>query len=116
MIKKIIIVIVIFYVLSHLYNNFFTPGMITGTYKNTNFAQSPIAPNRPDRLVLHKNNTYSSEYSGKGIYKISYSIRGTKITLSNFIGMPYETSIERIWYGKPKIIIFSDLGHYYNKE
>lgn len=113
--KKLMLVIFILMILSHIYNNFFTNSMLIGIYKNKNFARSPIEPNIPDKIFILENNKFSSEYFGKGTYKISYSIRGTEITLNNFNGTPYETSIQRIWYGRPKIIIFSDLGHYYEK-
>lgn len=114
--KNFTLGIFIFMILSHVYNNFFTMGMLIGTYKNKNFINSPTGPNNPDKLYIQENNKFSSESWGRGTYKISYSIRGTTIELKDFNGGPYSTSIERIWYGKPKIIIFSDLGHYYQKE
>lgn len=138
--KKILIAVgalVLFYLLSHLYNHFFTSGMITGTYVNCNYESSPVAPNQPDTIQLFENGQLVSSSYGKGAYDVSYSMKGTSIHLTfkprkldvpplpvkevpeNLTyGQPIEpvyTYITRIWYGKPKIILFEDLGHYYKK-
>ncbi|TDD95997.1 hypothetical protein [Flavobacterium cellulosilyticum] len=58
--KKIIIGVVLFLVVSFIYNHFFLKCMITGVYVNTNYNKNhPIAevPDRADTLVLFDNNT-----------------------------------------------------------
>ena len=111
--KKIGIIISFLLILSYIYNNFFTQQMLIGTYQNRNFINSPVGPRIPDKLVLHENSKFSSNYWGNGIYKISHSLMGTNIYLD--CDNSFHTTIKRTWYGKTKIIVFSDLETYYEK-
>lgn len=101
--------------LLYLYNNFFTTYNITGVYINRNFEESPIMPNFHDKLILKSDGTCYSSYFGNGKYFIEYNLKGTEITIksdNDYI----KTYITRNWYTSPKIIIFRDLNHYYEKK
>jgi hypothetical protein len=95
--------------------------MISGVYVNTNYDKDyPIAevPDQADTLVLFDNNTYKSEYYGKGKYKLDYSFGGTRISINpnDRSAMPFQTSINRIYsFGNIKIDLFQDLELYYEK-
>jgi hypothetical protein len=122
--KKYLIIILAAFafasIISHLYNNFFFESMIIGKYANKNFKYRAIAevPHIPDTLYLDLNNKYISKYWGKGTWSITHSIEGTYIRLESYekeFGPSISTYFSRIWYGKPKIIMFMDLNHYYEK-
>lgn len=115
--KKGLIALFIVVLFTFLYNNFFTKGMLIGVYANKNFKHSPIGPNIPDTIVLYENNRFVQSYMGNGSYKISFSIKGTKILLDydDVTATDFYINISRIWFGKPKIIFFKDTGHCYEK-
>ena len=122
--RKLIVVIVITattFVICYAYNNFFTKGMLTGSYINQNYHYSPNKveiPYSPDTLSLFKNNQFVSNYWGKGSYNIRYTVRGTEIELIynyRFGKAGYRTSIKRLDFGTPKIILDIDRNHYYEK-
>src|SRR4051812_21182670 len=99
--------------ISYSYNNFFSHSTIVGKYVNRNYQNNIIAevPNTADTLVLFNNNRFESKFFGKGNYKISYSFEGTHIILKykdEFGKAGFETSISRINWGRPKIILDSD--------
>lgn len=117
--KKIIIIIgVSLLFLIYVYNNFFTTGMLVGTYANMNYKNSTENPSVPDTLILLPNNTFSSKYFGTGKYSLNYSMSGSKINLIfddviNQINI--HSNITRINLNHPKITLCSDLNHYYEK-
>lgn len=116
--KKAGLILVLFCLISYLYNNFFTSQMMTGTYVNRNYENDFINenPHIADTLVLFENNRFVSRYWGKGVYKTSYTFRGTKISLNGNDGNGLTTYINRIMFlGNPKIILYEDLNQYYEK-
>ncbi len=117
--KKIIIIIIASLLfLTYLYNNFFTTRMLIGTYVNMNYKNSIEDPNIPDTLILLQNNTFSSQYFGTGKYSLSYSISGSKLNLifdDVIHQINIHPNIKRINFNHTKIILCSDLNHYYEK-
>jgi hypothetical protein len=119
--KKYISLAVVLLILFHIYNNFFTKSMLIGLYENKNYKYTPFLPDIPydaDTLILLENNKFISSYFGKGNYKLLYSIKGTEIDLSynyEFGTAGLNTSIRRLGFGKPKIILFELENHYYEK-
>jgi len=113
------IILIIVFIFSYLYNNFFIRKSLVGKYANTNFNYPPViaeVPYEPDTLILYTNNTFESAFLGNGTYKISYYINGTKIDLTqDRSGTSFNTSISRLYFGKTKIILVKDLNHYYEK-
>jgi len=111
--KLIVISVIVAFILliAHGYNNFFTKGMLIGIYINQNYSYSSNLveiPLVPDTLSLFKNNQFVSNYWGKGTYKIFYTVRGTNIELFykyQFGKAGYKTSIERLNFGRPKVIL-----------
>ena len=122
--KWIVISVIIFFILLtiHCYNNFFTKGMLIGNYINRNYNYSlnlVEIPHVPDTLSLFENNQFVSNYWGKGSYKIFYTVSGTEIELIynyRFGKAGYRTSIKRLNFGTPKIILDTDRDHYYEKS
>ena len=90
--------------------------MLTGIYINVNYENSPAAEasRNLDTLYIYADNTFYSRYYGKGRYNLSYSLGGTEIDL-NFQNSGLNTSVSRVFFGKPKIGIFWDISHYYVK-
>ncbi|MCL9806841.1 hypothetical protein NAT51_15000 [Flavobacterium amniphilum] len=132
--KNTIPLIISFLLITYLYNNFFTNGMLTGRYANKNYKYEFIGniANKPDTLIIRENNEFESPYYGKGKYDISYSLKGTEIHMTHGEGYTtttingevitlsnedsFVTYINRIWFfGSPKIILFEDLGQCYEK-
>lgn len=116
--KKIGLILVLFCLISYLYNNFFSSQMMTGTYVNRNYENDFINenPHISDTLVLFENNRFASRYWGKGVYKTSCTFRGTKISLKGNDGNGLTSYVNRIMYfGNPKIILYEDLNQYYEK-
>lgn len=114
----IIIVSIVMLICSlHFYNNSFTDSMLEGTYVNRNYQYEGILPDIPyeeDTLVLLPNNRLYSSYWGQGTYSIIHSIIGTQIDFTSGGGARI-TSISRLNYGNPKIILFEVKNHYYEK-
>ncbi|MDB4920879.1 hypothetical protein [Mucilaginibacter sp.] len=122
--RKLILVskiTVVTFVICCAYNNFFTKGMLTGIYINQNYHYTPNRveiPYAPDTLTLLKNNQFFSNYWGIGSYEIFYTLGGTEIELTynyRYGKAGYRTSIKRINFGMPKIILDIDRDHYYEK-
>jgi hypothetical protein len=132
--KKSILLIASIFIAIYAYNNFFTNNTLIGTYVNRNYENDFIGgnPHIVDTLILKKDNQFESPYYGKGTYKLSYGLGGTRIELhygdgyssANINGekviVPneesFETSIDRIWFiGNPQISLFEDLNQYYEK-
>ncbi len=119
--SSILILVVLILVSSYTYNNFFSKGMIEGEYENCNYNYEPFIaeiPYSPDMLTLMENNQFFSPHWGQGSYDINYSITGTEIKLSYkyaFGTAGYRMNISRGWFGKPKIMLVSDMNHYYEK-
>jgi|GEM_PF-2243261 len=117
----IIAAIVVIGFINYCYNNFFSNTTIVGKYVNQNYnnkyALAEI-PNVADTLELFENNHFESDYWGKGTFTISYSLQGTTIELiykDEFGKGGFETTISRVNWGAPKIILSSDQDRYYEK-
>lgn len=115
---KILIVLIVLIFSSYLYNNFFTIGMISGTYVSNNTQPILEGPYDSYTLVLFDDNKFISETWGEGTYQLNYSIRGTQIDLNanDASGMGgFNSHLERSFYGKPRIVLFRDLNFYFEK-
>ncbi len=116
---KVILVFLIILFINYFYCNFFTSNMLVGDYYNINYENSPAVETskNSDILSLKGNNTFYSNYYGEGSYKINYSILGTTIKLYYNSGSAViKKTVKRNWFGKPKIIMFEDINHYYKKK
>jgi len=107
--------------ISYCYNNFFSKTTIVGKYINQNYnykyAFAEI-PNVSDTLKLFENNHFVSSYWGKGTFTISYGLQGTTIELIykyEFGKGGFETTISRLNWGEPKIILNRDQNQFYKK-
>ncbi|MGZ3767277.1 MAG: hypothetical protein ACXVA2_21620 [Mucilaginibacter sp.] len=115
------IILAAIFLLSYSYNNFFSKGMLVGQYVNRNYNYQPNLPEVPnvaDTLTLLKNGQFESQYWGKGSYTISHTIAGTEIELIydyEFGKAGYDTTVKRLDFGNPKIILDRDHDHYYEK-
>lgn len=96
-----------------IFNRFHLESSLIGTYHNVNFENSPIFPNTTDTLTIFGNNEFYSNNLGHGSYEISYGMSGTEIYFSGRNGIA--CFVSRTWTGAIKIVVFSDLNHYYSK-
>lgn len=98
-----------------------TKNTAIGVYTNKNYKDKNCcveAPHIADTLILNPDGTFSSEYYGHGRYDIDYGILKTEINLNYQYEMGnanYATYFSNRIYEKPKIILNSDLNHYYEK-
>jgi hypothetical protein len=98
-----------------------TKSSIVGTYANTNYNNEPCcleAPHKPDTLTLKSDGTYSSEFYGKGNYKVRFQFLTTDIewTYTDKAGKSfYSAHFSNKIYEKRRIILNYDLNHYYEK-
>lgn len=117
--KPIILIVIAICILSYVYNNFFTKSMLLGRYVNTNYEYGPFladVPYNEDNLMLYADNHFTSNFYGSGTYKLAYSIRGTEIILIYHAGSAsYRLPIHRNYFYKIKLVIHSDMNHYYGK-
>ncbi|HYF04474.1 MAG TPA: hypothetical protein VEC36_13915 [Patescibacteria group bacterium] len=115
-----------------MYSNMFTTGMLIGTYVNRNYNYDGNLVEIPyvsDTLILLPNNQFISSYwgVGKGKYRIinkllethlelSYQYEGYQENYQSKLGNAlFATSISRLGFGTPKIILKEEENHYYEK-
>ncbi len=119
--KTIKIGLVFVLMVYYLYHNFFTNSILAGTYVNENYkCKSALVeiPHELDTLIILDNNKFTNSIWGNGVYKLSYSISGTKIQFIydyEFGKAGFKTSINRSLFGHPKISLDEDLNYYYKK-
>ncbi|MGK0447144.1 MAG: hypothetical protein ACJA2M_000916 [Polaribacter sp.] len=98
-----------------------TKNSIVGIYANTNYVNEPCcleSPHKADSLILKPEETFYSEFYGKGTYKVNYGILNSEIELHYEYEMGkarYYTYFSNKIFEKPKIILNYDLNHYYDK-
>lgn len=116
-----LVIIVLTLLVSGLYNNFFTRGMLVGVYVNRNYQYKPFLTEIPyvsDTLQIFEDGKFFSPYWGVGQYELSSTLVGTKIRLRynyEFGKASFNASVERKLFGNPKIILSKEQNHYYEK-
>jgi hypothetical protein len=98
-----------------------TKNSVVGVYTNKNYGNKSCcveSPHKADTLILKSNGTFSSEFYGDGTYTVNYGILNSEIELHYEYEMGkagYYTYFSNKFFEKPKIILNSDLNHYYEK-
>ncbi|MFD2543758.1 hypothetical protein ACFSSB_15635 [Lacinutrix gracilariae] len=92
---------------------------VIGIYVSTE-TESFLAeiPHKSDTLILKSDGTFASGFYGIGNYNVNYGILTTEIewTYEYEMGQAgYRTYFNNKVFEKPKIILSSDLNHYYEK-
>jgi hypothetical protein len=92
---------------------------VIGIYVSTE-TQPSLAdlPHKSDTLILKSDGTFSSGFYGNGTYNIDYGILKTKIDWNYEYEMGkagHHAYFSNKIYENPKIILNSDLNHYYEK-
>ena len=75
-------------------------------------------PNTADTLILKPDGTFTSGFYGDGNYDVDYGLFTTKIECTYDYEMGtarHQTSFRNKIYEEPKIILNSDLNHFYVK-
>lgn len=115
--KKRLILLLAVLVMIFCYHKYFFNQMLIGSYYNSGYENSPLTPNVPDSLILMEDNRFKSEHWGKGKYEVVRSLSGTRIIFSFDSGKEsFSTYIFREWFGKPKIVLFRDINHFFIKS
>ena len=111
--KKTLLGIITVFILTIVYNSYFPVFLVTGEYEaNIEDDYATYGVDNGDKLVLNKNGTFDSDSWGKGTYKIN----GAEITFK-FDNDGFHTHFNRpMFFGKPRIIIFRDLGSEFIKK
>lgn len=115
--KKIIILSCLSLILiSILYDNFYTVGMISGKYVYKFPLSRPEGPREGDKLQLNKDGTFQSDSWGEGTYKIVGS--ALDLTYHDQLGRAgYQMTIYRpFFWGIPKICVDRDLNYCFEKR
>jgi len=106
------LIIITVYIFSH---NFFTNQMIAGSYVYNFPVAVADGPRQGDKLLLNNDGSFQSDTWGNGTYKLSgselklsYTTAGGKASFTSTIYRPY-------FWGKPRIEIEPDLGHFFKK-
>lgn len=96
-----------------VYNNFYTPHMISGTWVYDFPVALPEGPSRGDSLKLKENGTFESDTWGNG----TYILNGSELNLTYEHGTAgFQTNISRpLFWDEPRIDIESDLCYYFKK-
>jgi len=111
--KKNYLIILALFVIYNAFNNYIFQFMLVGTYKNVNFKGSPAFPRSPDTLILYGNNKFYSAKLGHGNYSLNHGFFSTNISFRGNDNI--NTFVSRTWLGIPKINMFFDLDHFYEK-
>ena len=99
-----------------------TKKTVVGTYLNTNYENKTCcleSPHKADTLKLKSDGTFSSGYYGNGTYVINFGVLNTGIDLHyeyEFGKAGYYTNFTNKMFEQPKIMLNSDLNHYYEKS
>lgn len=114
--KASIVSLIILIVMSIMYDNIYTIGIVSGEYTYNFPLGGPDGPNQGDKLLLKKDGTFQSDTWGEGTYKIN----GTNLDLSykyEYGRAGYKMMICRSFYwGKPRLSIIRDLEYYFEKN
>ena len=113
-----ILIICILLIAFYIFKNFLSENMISGTYVSNNKQSLIDGPNFGDTLKIYSNNRFESQTWGNGNYKLSYSGKGTIITLKykyEFGNAVYQTYINRSFFSKPRIVLDFDSEYYFEK-
>jgi hypothetical protein len=91
-----------------------------GKYINTNYG-SPIccveSPHQPDTLILFRNGTFKSNFYGKGTFTVNNGINPTiELRYPEFgKSARFKTYFSNIIFENPKIVLNTDMNHFYTK-
>tara|TARA_B100001173_G_C15842857_1_gene485399 strand:- start:388 stop:741 length:354 start_codon:yes stop_codon:yes gene_type:complete len=98
-------------------NTYFPSWLITGTYTSSiddSFATSGIDDN--ESLEIFNDGTFKGDTWGEGTWKLEHGFRGTRIDFS-FDNESYNTYFyRRMFFSKPRIVIFRDLNSEFLKD
>ncbi len=113
-------IIILFFGLTFVYNTYIPSWLITGSY--TSSIDNPFATNgisNNESLEIFNDGTFISETWGGGTWELKHGFE-TRINFSFYEGnsrVGYNTSIYRkMFFSKPRIVIFRDLNSEFKKD
>lgn len=116
---KILFILIAIFLILFGFKKYIPNSSIVGDYVNVNYGIRWLAdvPSSKDTLILFENNTFKSNYWGEGTYKLKWNFRGTKLEILYNHGRAISRfNVKREWFfGKPKLIVSSDLNYHYEK-
>jgi hypothetical protein len=100
-----------------LFNTYYPSWLITGTYTSSvvdQFATDGININ--EKLEINSDGTFRGDSWGHGTYELEHGLRGTTIDFK-FSNEWYSTYFyRRMFFSKPRIVIFRDLNSEFLKD
>jgi hypothetical protein len=100
-----------------IYNTYYPSSLITGSYTssiNDPFATGGIDDN--ENLEIFSDGTFKADTWGVGTWKLKNGFKGTEINFS-FDNESFHTSFyRRMFFSKPRIVIFRDLNSEFLKD
>ena len=98
-------------------NTYFPSWLITGSYTSSvvdPFATGGIDNN--EKLEIYSDGTFKGDTWGQGTWKLEHGLKGTRIDFS-FNNEGYNTYFyRRMFFSKPRIVIFRDLNSEFLKD
>jgi hypothetical protein len=98
-------------------NTYFPSWLITGSYTSNivdPFASGGI--NNIEKLEIYDNGTFKGDTWGQGTWNLEHGLKGTRIDFT-FNNESYNTYFyRRMFFNKPRIVIFRDLNSEFLKD
>ena len=100
-----------------IFNTYYPSWLITGTYTSSvvdQFATDGIDNN--EKLEINSDGTFRGDSWGHGTWELEHGLRGTTIDFK-FSNEGYNTYFyRRMFFSKPRIVIFRDLNSEFLKD
>ncbi len=100
-----------------IFNNYYPTWLITGSYTSSivdQFATDGIGNN--EKLEIYSDGTFIGDSWGQGTWELEHGIKGTRINFK-FSNEVYNTYFyRRMFFSKPRIVIFRDLNSEFLKD
>ena len=100
-----------------IYNTYFPSWLVTGKYTSSiedSFATDGIEDN--ESLELFNDGTFKGDTWGEGTWKLEHGFKGTRIEFSFGHEGYYTYLYRRMFFSKPRIVIFRDLDSEFLKN
>ena len=103
--------------LTYIFNVYFPAWLITGSYTSSvedTFATWGIDDN--EKLEIYSDGTFKGDSWGEGTWKLEHGFKGTRIDFRFDDSGVHTSFYRRMFFSKPRIVIFRDLNSEFLKD